>query len=353
MKRQRVIIVAAAVFALCAIGIYILMQKGDAPPGPILIPKGDAPPGPASQAFPPAVTALDKAIDAVIAGEAPLQSMRMLVRSDEGETDLDLVGDGLVFIDGTQLRLTPEQLKDLLRIVRVSGFGAWEKSYGGPVQTPGRVRWGRRARQTLSMFLRLGKEKKQVRQLLGGEQFKGLPDLLKEIRAALAPLLPGGVQVGKLSRKEALEKIADGTLAPMALRVSVGVRIQASLLHPDSWSLTMLNRDKISVRVKGKSRRLALSRPECEAIARRVAGILAKADMDDLPFELQHPSTQISFSLHIRGQTGRVAAMTNKSPSSYSLKRTNPTVREKFFRAVDEIKKIHAELTNQEQQLSP
>ena len=165
----------------------------------------------------------------------------------------------------------------------------------------------------------------------------------KALDAALRPQLAKGIDVAALSRGEVLAKIADGTLAPEILAVNLVATPRDREQRNRMWSL-QLYQGSVNLRLDGKFRKLDLPRAELEAVAKRLAAALAKADMGAMPRQLYHPTAMVGMGVSIRGRTDRIDLSADKFPYNLKQKRTHPKAQDAFDGLMREIETIHAQL---------
>jgi len=291
----------------------------------------------------PDAETVNKALDAAIAGKTALTDVRLTVSARADKVELAVYGGGVAFAGSHQVKLSPEQVRGLLKLVRDSGFAGWKRTYGGMKRPAGGPMIGAPVMLVRSMTVKIGEVEKHVNQLGGGEQFKELLDLMKALDAAVKPALAKGVDIGALSRDEALAKIADGTLAPEALAVNLVVTPRDRKQRNRMWSLHFY-RGSVNLRVDGKFGKLDLPRPEVEAVGRRLAAALAKADMGAMPRQLYHPTAMVGMGMSIRGRTDRIDLSADRFPYNLKQKKTHPKGQKAFDGLMREIKAIHGEV---------
>jgi hypothetical protein len=215
-------------------------------------------------------------------------------RQDGAMRSVTFFGSGVGVWDGRrQFTVSAEALRGLLEAFRRQGFPAMPAQYGGrgdPAADPSTGGEGTpgAARLAVELICRVGLRldgaEKQVFQLAGGRQSAALAALAGEILAVAEEAGRDGE--GAASLAEALDKVAEGRLAPEILALQI-VEEGEGPEEEAGWMLT-LEAGRATAQRHGRQnglgepRRLALPAEEVAGLAR----LLAEEGLADLPGNL-------------------------------------------------------------------
>ena len=163
----------------------------------------------------------------VLKGELPLEQIWIAARDIGGKNPLDIYGSGFGFVDNVQIKLTPEQMRNLLEIFDKGKFFELDWAVVPPkgtapppiVQNNPKLEAEKNSPSTLGLMI--GQYGFNVT-LFRGAQSLPFSTLTRKLREAVAPLQASGLDLSKLTFQDGLDKVAKGEVAVEALQLGAG-----------------------------------------------------------------------------------------------------------------------------------
>ena len=263
------------------------------------------PPGMKVQEDDPAV--FQAALQRAVSGKWNALHLEAECLTEAGPRLLEVHGDGVAIWGGSvQFKLSPDQIRRILRLFDEAGFAGFEDRYGGkedPVKLSSRMA----IRVTCRVALTIDGQGKQVVQLEGGRQSKKLHELVRGVFSFCKE--PARVGLGADSVEDGLRKLSEGKLAPETFSLMLHYKPTPRSPAADRGWLMRIQGRKVSIQVSipGQGYQEAVERNFSEAELRDLASYLGHQEVDHLPVNL-YAEVYTDFSVQVLNRDKNVQA---------------------------------------------